>query len=629
MRVRTTLPLCLIAAALLCAAACSSAPDNQGGSSQQPINAEDAATKKSTPAQRPAATDAPRGDATAARIATVYIIKKEGEKTTYNTLKPQIDSLATNYEGKVDFKYLDVTAPDHFVEVTQTSQLKEVEKFYSLHSGQSGTAAVFKTGDTKPTALIESEDNSNNPVESAIYKEKLENIFRTLAASQAVATPSPFPTPDRRTDKERIDGLAAEVQALKNVPPPSTDWPAYIILGMLGIAGIILSGLSLLMSRYGIRAEDELSVLRRDFEMMKGELETWRRDISKDFNDFKSRAARPRDDSSVKNTASNGPGWNDFQRLQDQIGGQTDKLQRLESRFASGEGESAQVRQSLLQMVSWLGGVQERNAGADGNSGGERERAALTARLEGYAERLRALAAQVEPLTTAMAGLAQNPSVADEPDLHARVQKFYEDIRRFEDAEDGLAERLQSLRNGSYDERRARFDGARKALHERFNSMSPADFIREYRRLFEEHFPAGREESAGDPQRGADEIGQLVTGAQDYLMDWFSDYTQLLNRAQASGTSAPQITPRVLEALAGVHAVAREVLRDFDILPVEIQPGQTAYDHRLHDAPMIKATTEYPANTVIEVQRTGFRRMSTAEVLRRPQVVISGATTTA
>jgi len=629
MRVPSTLSPFLIAAALLFAAACSSAPESQGDSTQQPINQEEAAARKTTPSARPAATETPRGDAPAAQLPVVAVIKKGGG-TRYTTLKPQIDQVMQAYDGRAEFKFLDREG-DPFSEVSARHPLyDDIRVFYTKYRDFSGTAGIFK-GVGNPPIIISSGDN-NNARDPAEYKKEFEEKLEAVASaktqpavtSQPAATPTPAPGP------VTLAGVADRVGKLEEGMASGNGWLFYSLLGSLALLGLLVLAAGVLVVLLRRSIYSQLRTLKRDLEASKESvdesmrnLQTWRTNVNSVIEDLKKKnegGGQGQGGSQAAGVGSLQQQLSDQKRTLDDIAANLDGLDERLKRVDS------QSKKALFQAASWMESLYTTGVEADGNSGGESESAALTARLEGYAGRLRSLAERVEPLKSAMGRLAQSPAIAHEHGLQPRVQKLYEDIGRFEAAEGGLAERLRSLHNGSYDERRARFDSAKSALQQRFEEMAPAEYIRECRALFEAHFPRGAARGSVESQ-GAGDVGQLVEGAEDYLMDWFSNYTQLLNQAQTSGASAQPNTSRVVEELSTVHAVAREVLRGFDILPVEIQPGQTPYDHRLHDTAMIKATTGYPANTVVEVQRAGFRRMSTGEVLRRPQVIVSGATT--
>lgn len=627
MRIRRRLTQCMIAAALLCAAACSSANDEPPSNAPTPVSNEAVRpagrNARVTATPKPTATESASGEQTLAGRPIAVIIKKDSPNTTYSKLKDEIDRLSASYKDKVDFKYLDMNSSDpyNYPGVKEHPQFKEIQKFYAQSQAHSGTAAIFKPGDSNPIQ-VDSEKGgiARDPNEYGNeFKQKLDAALTTpLAATPTLQTP---PVASGGVG----GGLAGGKVRWEDVE--GTPWTtgglglaAIVGLSLLAVLALIVGALSLLLIK---SVSSELKGLHQEFDESKQAAREWR---EKANDILAGLTKKPSEETlSARSTTPNGdvPGElrnqlvEQGRRLDDVIGrlnGLDDSLKRIDS----------QEKQILVQTISWLGRLHTMGVGADGDSGGEAERAALLTRLEGYAGRLHSLAGQVEPLTNEMANLVQSPAVAAFPALRTRVQKLYEEIRRFEDAESALAEKLQALRNGSYGERRARFASAMKELEQRLNDASPAQFIKEYRGLYEEHFPYAPKDGGAQPL-DVDDIGQLVSGAQDYLMDWFSDYTELLSQTQAAAASAQQTTDGVMDELSRVHAVAREVLRAFDILPVEIQVGQTAYDHRLFDMAMTRATAQYPANTIIEVQRTGFRRMSTGEVLRRPQVIVSGA----
>ena len=117
------------------------------------------------------------------------------------------------------------------------------------------------------------------------------------------------------------------------------------------------------------------------------------------------------------------------------------------------------------------------------------------------------------------------------------------------------------------------------------------------------------------------DLRQIAADVPDYLMDWFDKLFQLQSQTRAS---AAQVDSETISELSLIQQLMRDALNKFDIQPEEIKLGQTSFDSRLYDATLVTQTTQFPVNTVVEVNHCGFRKLSTGEVLRRPKVVVSG-----
>lgn len=310
----------------------------------------------------------------------------------------------------------------------------------------------------------------------------------------------------------------------------------------------------------------------------------------------------------------------------------TQQIGTLENRAAAGEKRTTDSLQAVEQVTRWLTRMHMRGAEADVFDD-ENERANALATLERYNERLRSNALIVEPLTQAIAELMETlearPNVS--PELLARVQRLYHEIGQFDQWAVTSEAQLGALRRGSMDERRVKFQSEQRQLGEQLkaNRITFAQYIDQFSRLLEHHFPPGSADGGAAQsavaQLSDEQLRQYVDGAPEYLMDWFSSFSQLQSQAQAALATGGGVDSETVEALASVQRVGRDVLSRFDIQPEEIFVGRTNYDRHLHEAAMIRQTTQFPVNTVIEVHRAGFRRVSTGEVLRRPQVIVAGA----
>ncbi|HEX5708918.1 MAG TPA: nucleotide exchange factor GrpE [Pyrinomonadaceae bacterium] len=311
----------------------------------------------------------------------------------------------------------------------------------------------------------------------------------------------------------------------------------------------------------------------------------------------------------------------------------TTQVGTIENRAAAGEKRATDSIEAVEQVTRWLTRMHMRGAEGDVYED-EAERAAALAALERHNERLHANATVVEPLTQAIASLVDTLEArpSSSPELLARVQRLYHDIGQFDQWAVTCDAQLGALRRGSMDERRVKFHSEQRQLDEQLRAgrVSVAQYINQFSRMLEQHFPPGANNGVASAQTpvaslSEEQLTQYVEGAPEYLMDWFSTFSQLQSQAQAAQVSGAGVDSETLDALATVQRAAREVLSRFDIQPEEIYVGRTTYDRHLHDAAMIRQTSQFPVNTVIEVHRAGFRRVSTGEVLRRPQVIVAGS----
>jgi hypothetical protein len=181
-------------------------------------------------------------------------------------------------------------------------------------------------------------------------------------------------------------------------------------------------------------------------------------------------------------------------------------------------------------------------------------------------------------------------------------------------------DRIEALMRGSVSDRRARFAEEKNHLAGSLNmkEISVTDYVKGCRQLSRELFKPSTDELPLAEFEGI--LSGLSSGAADRLMNWYDDFFQLHSQAIASQSSIDEETAR---ELARIRRTARDTLLRFDIQPEEIQPGQTSFDHRLHEAAVVTQSSQFPANTVIGVQQCGFRRASSGEVLRRPKVVVA------
>lgn len=314
------------------------------------------------------------------------------------------------------------------------------------------------------------------------------------------------------------------------------------------------------------------------------------------------------------------------------LGQLTTRLNQMENRLTLGDSHAADTIQALGVASSWIGHSKlQESAAADGGKINEDQRNALVSVLERYKEPLRINASRVEPVAQAMAAFIEQ--IEDRahlsPELVGRVQKLYQDIGRFDQWYMNANGQLASLQRGSFSQRSTMLQSEQQRLVEqaRSGSISVAQMVQKSRDLLEQYFPDGASQNGNEvmsPNESEAELKKVVADAPNYLMEWFNSLFQLQNQLLSAGARSA-IESEIFNELVQIQKIAQEVLGRFDIQLETIQVGQTNYDRRLHEATMVRQSSQFPTNTVIEVHRCGFRRMSTGEVLRRPEVVVAGA----
>ncbi|HXI24482.1 MAG TPA: nucleotide exchange factor GrpE [Pyrinomonadaceae bacterium] len=309
----------------------------------------------------------------------------------------------------------------------------------------------------------------------------------------------------------------------------------------------------------------------------------------------------------------------------------TDRFKQVENHLTANDSQVGDAVQAVGLTANWIGQTQLREAfAANGGSISDSERAATVTMLDGYREPLRLNASRVEPVALAVAELVDNLEgrAYSSPELVARVRNLYDEIGRFDQWHKDASDQLASLRRGSFAQRSATLKADQERLFEEVKngSISVGQMVQQSRSLIEKHFPESPERSAEENFSLAERessLKKVLSDAPDYLMDWYNDLFQLQTQLE-QGQRSP-IEAETATELSKIQNAAREALGRFDIQPEAIQVGQTSFDRRLHDATLVRQSAQFPINTVIEVHKCGFRRMSTGEALRRPQVVVAGS----
>lgn len=310
----------------------------------------------------------------------------------------------------------------------------------------------------------------------------------------------------------------------------------------------------------------------------------------------------------------------------------TAQMSQLQNQLVERDKQFADAVQAVALTANWVGQSQFREAAAaDGGQISEADRASAITLLERYEEPLRVNAGRVEPLAQVMAALVEK--LETEPqlpqDLVGRAQSLHQDIGQFDLWQTSLSEQLASLRRGSFSKRSALLQADQQRLVEQVNAgnISIAQMVHKSRELLDHHFPNNAQKSSTRLPSSEDEIDlkKRVASAPESLMDWFDSFSQFQSQVLTGEATRVRLDADIMSRLVQIQVLAREILSKFDIQPEEIQVGRTGYDRRLHEATLVRQSSQFPINTVIEVLRCGFRRMSTGEVLRRPQVVVAGS----
>jgi len=311
------------------------------------------------------------------------------------------------------------------------------------------------------------------------------------------------------------------------------------------------------------------------------------------------------------------------------------RFDKIENRFTVNDCQLRDAVHAVTLTANWIGQAQLRQAfAAGGGNVSESERAATMALLEHYQEPLRLNAGRVAPvaqgLTEAVERLERRANSS--PELIARLQSLSEDIGRFGQWHKDVSDELTSLQRGSFSQRNAGLQADQERLFDQVNSgsLSTVQMVKKSRALLDHYFPETPAKSSDHgqplPERETS-LKKRVADAPHYLMNWYDTLFQLQSQIGGSAQRSA-VEAETASDLSTIQQIARDALGKFDIQPEAIQIGQTSYDRRLHEAALVRQAPQFPVNTVIEVHKCGFRKMSTGEVLRMPQVVVAGAAVT-
>ena len=319
-------------------------------------------------------------------------------------------------------------------------------------------------------------------------------------------------------------------------------------------------------------------------------------------------------------------------QLQQSLNDLANRCNQIANQITITNSQYRDAAHAVAQTANWIGQTQlEATMAANGGEIGESERAAAIAMLESYREPLRSNANRVDPITQALRELSEKLPYRSHssPQVTGRIQNLYDGIARFDQQLNQVTTQLESLQRGSFAERSARLQSDQERLFDQVNngSLSVGQMVQQSRSLIESHCPAEQKPRNDEGLSLQEQEANLKKGIDDageYLMDWYNNLFQL--QAQLNQSQGSQADAETAAELSRIQQLAREALNRFDIQPEAIQIGQTSFDRRLHEATLVRPAPQYPINTVIDVQKCGFRRMTTGEVLRRPEVVVAGTT---
>lgn len=305
------------------------------------------------------------------------------------------------------------------------------------------------------------------------------------------------------------------------------------------------------------------------------------------------------------------------------------RLNQVDGRLTSNDNQFEDAAHAITLAANWIGQSQLKTAFANDAGGiSDSERASAIAMLERYREPFRQNASRVEPVLQALAELVDSTVRSYvSPELCSRLQGLYQGIHRFDQWHAEVEDELNSLQLGSLNQRSHLFHVGQTRLMDEVNqgSMSVAQMVQKSRELTENYFPERAQRPVRERLALADReanLKKILEGACDYLMDWYNSLFQFQNQLEQGQRSAAEA--ELAAELARVQQLAREALNKYDVQPEAIHIGQTQYDRRLHEAILVRQS-QFPLNTVIEIHECGFRKMSTGEALRRPQVSVAGA----
>lgn len=318
------------------------------------------------------------------------------------------------------------------------------------------------------------------------------------------------------------------------------------------------------------------------------------------------------------------------QQLQQSLKDLSGRCNQIANDVTISDSQYRDAVQAVGLAANWIGQTQlEATMAANGGDISESQRAEAIAMFKRYREPLRANANRVEPITNALGDLSERLQYRSHssPQVAGRIQNLYDGIAQFDQQLNQVTTELESLQRGSFAERSARLQADQDRLFDQVNngSLSVGQMVQQSRSLIERHFPA-EQKSRNDENLSLEEqeanFKKGIDDAGDYLMDWYNNLFQL--QAQLCQIQGSQADAETAAELVKIQQLAREALNRFDIQPEVIEIGQTSFDRRLHEATLVRPAPQYPINTVIDVQKCGFRRMTTGEVLRRPEVVVAG-----
>ncbi len=313
-------------------------------------------------------------------------------------------------------------------------------------------------------------------------------------------------------------------------------------------------------------------------------------------------------------------------KLDHSLKGLWDEWQPGQLSLANVQELARATSQTMAEVVGRLVAGHEAKMAA-GLPANDRGRAESARALESHRKQLHEIAARVSPLVQTMAGLTEVASSSRKlaPENKSKLSEFLDEIAKFDKLERAAGHQLEALRRNSVRSLYEKFQSERGELEARFRggAITAEGFARGGLALLETYAPEADPADGRPAGAGGEVLERYAAGAEDRLMDWYSDFFQLYTRLQEARRAGGDVDDDVLQEMARALKVAREVLSRFDIQPEDIVIGQTLYDGRLHDFALTRESS-HPTHTIIEVWKSGFHRMRDGETIRRPKVVVSG-----
>lgn len=595
----------------LSASSCNTAPEENSETSANDVTVSD---EQNNPAQPSAIEPPPAAAEQQSDTPLVIVLSKKPDKepNPFNESMRALGKLQADYGNRLNFI---------FVESSENPS----EKLASLQARGGDIAKFLKENEETNIAVAVFNSDAKKLVDPGVAGTKAEKEYREhfdaalLAAgnsNQSVLRDNAANRVDRRS--KDLEGTLSKLEqkqsefsrTLEEFPFNSLGSLLVIAMGVFILLALILAGWNTLQVS---RQNEHLARLKNAVSSI-----------------AKTKPAAPVVSPPINQTNS---------RSLEEVEGLRHQIQQVQeririnfdqngTRLTESEGRLREALIALREMARWVGERQMSDVGAARGAADENARRAVISEITPFTEEAHRLSDRVEPLRLAMRDLVENLSIRGQAsgDIGERLQMLYRRVSVFDQLRRNLSEELKSAQTNAAGERLAQLEAERQRLAQTPPDQVPLPLlIKQYRELYEKFIAANQDGAKPSrPTISRNEIQERIEGADDELMNWFDDFYQLLSQVKTLHDAGALFDADLLRDITQVQRTAREVLNRFDIQPEEILVGRTNFDRRLHDAALVRQSSQYPTNTVIEVQRSGFRRASDGQVLRRPQVVVAG-----